>query len=86
MEKKIIIVDHGSIGHQIILNNPHDNVIIKEVEKLKQLPLSEDTPYIINNLHNNEEPMSIAEDTFNYRKHVQTCIKNRRKRKKRRKK
>jgi len=85
--KKIVVIGSGNIGKAVamaVAENTNNICVLHDVVDSKFTDLREPEPFLITRLPEFKEPwIDPKEPIPNYKKHEQTCIKNRKKRKKR---
>lgn len=84
-ERGIIIIGTGMVGKTFAfeLAKNHNICDLYSVVDCQFTDLREPEPFLIKRLHEFKEPwIDPKEPIINYKKHYQTCLKNRKKRKK----
>ena len=88
MSKKIAIIGAGNVGSTIatqIAKDTNNICVLHDVVDSQFTELKNPEPLLITRLPELEEPwIDPNEPVINYKKHEQTCAKNRKKRKKKR--
>jgi len=87
MSKKIAIIGAGNVGSTIatqIAKDTNNICVLHDVVDSQFTELKNPEPLLITRLPELEEPWIDPESVINYKKHEQTCAKNRKKRKKKR--
>jgi 3-hydroxyacyl-CoA dehydrogenase len=87
MSRKIVIIGAGNIGSTIatqIAKDTNNICVLHDVVDSQFTDLRQPEPLLITRLPDFEEPwIDPKEPIVNYKKHEETCAKNRKKRKKR---
>jgi len=88
MSKKIAIIGEGNVGSTVSFQIPKDTnniCVLHDVVDSQFTDLKNPEPLLITRLPELEEPwIDPNEPVINYKKHEQTCAKNRKNRKKKR--
>ena len=84
--KKIVVIGSGNIGKAVamaVAENTNNICVLHDVVDSKFTDLREPEPFLITRLPEFKEPwIDPKEPVINYKKHEQTCAKNRKARKK----